>query len=177
MKADDAFRWISFGGLSDDVPGQAGIGGLDISGVKQVMARFTGTKANWLVDGKNTFKLNLAGAKETTVGYLENGRIYRIPCWERNDTKLIALGIQAHLIDVLKKGVSDIGEILHRMGMSGSPTTTVSDRGRISVIGALEAMAADYWVTCSLKRGRPVLNVNTPENGEIIYTDTTGVYE
>jgi len=171
----DAFRWLSFGGLTDDVPGQAGIGGLDLSGVKQVMARFTGGKASWAVDGKNIFKLNLAGATATTVGQLVEGRIERVPCWVRGENKLAATGQQARLIEALQAS-PDLDRILGYLRMT--PATArqgiMQDREFITAIQSLEAMAAAYWVTCEVRKDRPILNVTTPEEGLFLYTDRSG---
>ncbi len=79
----DAFRWLSNGGFGDDIPGQVGIGGLDITGVKQIMQRFSGVKAEWAISGKNVFKLNLKGAEKTTIGKLQDGTIIPVPCYVR----------------------------------------------------------------------------------------------
>lgn len=50
----DAFRWLSNGGLTEDYAGQAGVGGLDLAGVKQIMARFAGGVSNWQIDGRTS---------------------------------------------------------------------------------------------------------------------------
>jgi flavin-dependent dehydrogenase len=171
LTAADAFRWLSFGGLTDDIPGQAGIGGLDLSGVKQVMARFTGDTARWLVDGKNVFKLNLAGAKASTVGYLSEGRIVRVPCWTRGERMLIAAGAQGRLIEALRAS-PDIEKILAYVN-AGADRASAGHMTHVCV-NLLEAMATDYWILCDVNRSKATLGVTTPYDGQIIYTDKTG---
>lgn len=175
LNADDAFRWLSFGGLTDDVPGQVGVGGLDLSGVKQVMGRFMGGQGKWLIDGMNTFKLNLAGATQEEVGLPVNGRIVKVACWRRQDRKLVAVGVQGQVIEALMRH-SDIDEILKllRMGTRTGTRSSDQERGLISAVQALESMAANYWVTCSEKKGRPTLKITTPEEWQYIYTDKSG---
>ena len=177
LNAADAFRWLSFGGLTDDVPGQAGIGGLDLSGVKQVLSRFAGGKAEWLIDGKNTFRLNLAGATESTVGFLEAGRITQVRCWSRGDRRLVCVGMLGRLVDALRVS-PDIESIFGHILMTGpqSGLSAVQEREQVTIVNLLESMAADFWVQCEYRRDRPVLNVSTPTEGRYLYTDRGGRY-
>lgn len=175
LNADDAFRWLSFGGLDDDIPGQVGVGGLDLAGVRQVMTRFTGSKSGWMINGKNTFKLNLANAVESTVGRLENGRIHPVPCWTRGESRMIAIGLQGVLIEALRAS-QDIEEILQYISrnqrlLSGGFVEQADTR---SVVQLLEVMARDYWVLTSTKKSRPAINIETPAEGDVMHTDTTG---
>ncbi len=178
LNATDAFRWLSFGGLDDDIPGQVGVGGLDLAGVRQVMTRFTGSKSDWIINGKNTFKLNLTNATESTVGRLENGRIRPVPCWNRGESRLIEIGLQGVLINALRAS-QDIEEILRYV--SGNQRLLkggfVEQADTRAVVQLLEVMARDYWVLASTKKNRPALNVATPEEGAVMHTDTTGRFK
>ncbi len=168
----DAFRWLSQGGLTEDYEGQAGVGGLDVAAVKQVMGRFAGAKVGWAIAGKNVFELNLRGARESTVGTLRNGRIRRVACYERGDRKLACVGLQGLIVDALRR-TSDVealmNEIRSRAGveMPGHQWEVIFK----NTIQLLEVMATDYWLTCSVKKGRPTLDVSTPEEGELIFTE------
>ena len=168
----EAFRWLAQGGLGDAVPGQVGIGGLDVAGVKQVMVRLTGDEATWKINGKNVFKLNLQGAKKVFVGRPDgNGRIDQAEAYVRGPYKLELIGVQKTLFETLQKH-SDIDKILEHLKSSFA---LKMEAAHVPVavhhtIQALEVMANDYWVHCSIRKGRQVLNVGTPEEGVIIHS-------
>lgn len=167
----DAFRWLSQGGLGDDVPGQVGVGGLDVAGVKQIMARFGGSPIGWKINEKNVFKLNLAGAAEQSIGVLREGRIERAKCWVRGKTRLKMVGVEGALIAAMEQS-SDAAEImafLERQFVASLPPEHMAVAIQ-HAMQTLEVMANDYWVLCSVKKGRPVLEIATPEEGENIRT-------
>lgn len=168
----DAFRWLSQGGLTEDYAGQAGVGGLDLAGVKQIMARFAGTNTTWQIDGKNVFTLNLKGATETTVGSLQNGRIKRVACYLRGDRRLPCLGVQGMLVAALKRS-SDIETIINDVRAQASIEMPEVGWNHVfkMAVQVLEVMVTEYWVTCSVKKGKAVLDVKTPIEGEQIFTD------
>lgn len=167
----EAFRWLSQGGLGDDYPGQVGVGGLDVAAVKQIMERFTGGKAAWTISGKNTFKLNMNGATESTIGVLENGRIRRAACWERAGRRLAELGIQGEVIRALRQ-TSDAESIMRALRASlGRDATPEHLAVWINqAMQVLEVMTNDYWVIASSKKGRPALNIETPAEGAQIHS-------
>jgi hypothetical protein len=167
-----AFRWLSTGGLGDDAPGQVGVGGLDVAAIKQIMRRFSGEVVDWKIDGKNVFKLNLAGASETTIPRLHDGRIHRAPCYVRGPSRLPLVGVQGMLVDALRES-SDASAILdflkQRLALEGVPPEHIPV-GVHHALQTLEVMACDYWITCSFKKGRPALNVSSPLEGRNIRT-------
>ncbi len=171
LDPEEAFRWLSTGGFGDDVPGQVGIGGLDITGVKQIMQRFSGKKATWTISGKNIFKLNLNGAQKEKIGQLHDGRITPAVCYTRGARKLPLLGIQGLLVDTLKKH-SQADKLLDALR-----TRIAQDYPPMHVeliikhaMQTLEVMANDHWVQCSTRKGKPTLNLDTPDEGQIIKT-------
>ena len=170
-----AFQWLGQGGLDDDVPGQVGVGGLDVSGVKQVMQLFTGDRAKWMIDGKNVFRLNLVNARRTDDGLLENGRIVPRPCYERNGKRLSLVGVQGVLVRALERH-TDIEKILGEV-RAACPPGTHADHVDLAVhhaVQVLEVMANNYWVSCEVRKNRPTLNVATPEEGTIIHFERSG---
>ena len=170
-----AFQWLGQGGLDDDAPGQVGVGGLDVAGVKQVMQLFTGGQAKWMINGKNVFTLNLVGAKKTFDGVLENGRITQRPCYERNGKRLPLVGIQGVLVELLERH-SDIAKILEELRASAAKTMP-AEHVELAVhhaIQILEVMANNYWVQCGVRKNRPALDVTTPEEGTIIHHEKSG---
>lgn len=176
LNAAAAFRWLSFGGLGDDTPGQVGVGGLDVAGVKQIMARFGHDKGDWQISGKNVFKLNLANAEEKKIGRLVDGRIEQVPCWVRGKSQLPMLGVQGMLIEALQQS-SELEDMMtylqNRFALEAPEHVQVGIHHALQV---LEVMANDYWVLCSVRKGRATLDVATPLEGKIIHThDESGV--
>jgi len=171
----EAFRWLSTGGFGDDVPGQVGIGGLDITGVKQIMQRFSGKQAEWTISGKNVFKLNLAGAERTTVGKLQDGRIVPVPSYTRGERRLTLLGVQGALVEILKKH-SQIDKIMAALRERASAEYSPLHVELVvkHAMQTLEVMANDRWVQCSVRKGKPTLNLETPDEGQIIKTHQDG---
>lgn len=168
----DAFKWLAQGGFGDDIPGQVGLGGLDIAGVKQVMSRITGDGASWKISGKNVFKLNLAGAKKVTIGRPNGqGRIVAATAYTRNNSRLELIGMQDTVVRVLQKH-SDIDKILNALRAEFAlmvPPEHI-EAAVLQAMQILEVMANDYWITCTVRKGRPVLNLATPEEGSVIHT-------
>ena len=169
-----AFRWLAQGGLDDDVPGQVGCGGLDAAGVKQVMQLFTGGHAKWTIDGKNVFKLDLANAVEGFDGALVDGRIERRRCYFRNGRRMPLVGVQELLVSILEK-TSDAAKIVEalRASVAGRMPGAHVDLVVHHAMQVLEVMVNNYWVVCGVKKNRPLLEIRTPEEGEIIHFAST----
>ncbi len=175
LSREDAFYWLSTGGLGDDIPGQVGIGGYDMAAVKQLIQRFTGKRGKWLIDGKNVFKLNLAGAEQTTDGLLHDGRIQRVPCYLRGERRLALVGLQENLVKALQQHTAIDKIIPHVMKAFASEPPDHQKVWWHHTVQVLEVMANNYWVNCDFKKGRPVLNVHTPDEGPIMHMDKTWV--
>ena len=158
LKPDEAFRWLSTGGFADDTPGRVGVGGFDITSLKHTMQWLTGESANWIISGKNVFKLNLSGATKSTVAHLENGRIKAVPCYIRGDKKLALMDIQGDVIEALKKH-SQIDQIFAhvRANYGGVGGARSMDQ---TILQILEALAAERWILCSVRKGKPVLTID-----------------
>ena len=171
----DAFRWLSQGGLDDDIPGLVGIGGHDLASLKQILARLTGKDAKWSIDGRNTFKLNLSNAKKGDTAQLRDGRIERTPCWIRGNQRLMKIGLQGAVIEALEQSShieSIMAHVRQRVAHSASDMDIASIDYHVAQI--LEVLANDYWVTCSTNRKKPVLNISTPMEGKKIFTASLG---
>lgn len=175
LTPDEAFRWISHGGVDDEI-GQVAIGGLDLAGIKQVQWRMSHGKdepVRYVIDGKNVFKLNLAGAEETTVAELNNGRIRRVKAWKRQQRTLAVSGAYEVIIDALNRFTDADklvpflrSEILRRYGAAEA------EYAYGQAIQCLEIMAVHAWVTCSTKKGKPVFELKTPKEGHLIFTES-----
>jgi len=166
LNPDEAFRWLSTGGFADDSPGRVGVGGFDIASLKHTMQWLTGETANWQISGKNVFKLNLKGAEKTTVAHLDDGRIKAVPAYVRGEKKLALSGLQAYVIEAVRKH-SAIDQIFKhvRMSFAGSTGGQAVDN---HILQVLEALAAERWILCSVKKGKPVLTIDPREKSGFI---------
>jgi len=162
LNPDEAFRWLSTGGFADDTPGRVGVGGHDVASVKHIMQHFTGEDANWIISGKNVFKLNLSGAEKKTVAHLHNGRIQAVPCYVRAGKKLALEGLTSYVIEALKKH-SNAQQIFQHVRTSFSGSTGAQSIDN-TVLQVLEALAAERWIHCGVKKGKPVLTIDPREN-------------
>ena len=163
LNPDEAFRWLSTGGFADDTPGRVGVGGADLATVKHIMQHLTGDDAHWLIHSKNVFKLNLAGATKTTVASLEDGRISAVPCYIKGSKKLALVGIQGQVVEALRKHSQADKIVAHIRSIHG----VTGELGSIDqlVFQVLESLAAERWIQCSTRKGKPVLNIETPKDG------------
>lgn len=172
LNAAEAFRWLSFGGLTEDVQGQAGIGGLDLTGVKQVMMRMTEGEMPWKIDQMTNFKLNLANAKEAFVGTLRDGRIHKVRSYTRGNKHIAEVGPQGLVMAALRQheAADEIMTFLQRhLAKQHSPAHVAA--GVNQALQILEVMVQDHWVFCEAKKNRPALRVATPKEGAIIHSD------
>jgi flavin-dependent dehydrogenase len=174
LTAEEAFRWISHGGVDDEV-GQVAIGGMNLAGIKQVQWRLDHTKdeaIRYLIDGKNVFKLSLTGAKETSVAHLHEGRIHRIKAYARNGRTLPVAGSYEVIINALNRH-SDIDKILPFLKSEVTQRFGAADAqlAQNEAMQCLEMMAVNGWVTCSVKKGKPTLEMSTPKEGALIFSE------
>lgn len=178
LSPQEAFRWLSNGGI-DDVPGQFVLGGLGLSGIKSVQQRFSheGTEAvRYLIDGMNTFTLDTTGASQGSMAIASGGAITRVPVLERGSARLPLTGIYGVLHDALKKTsrvdhlVAELKERITRV------VANPGERGPAfaQAMQSLEGMAAMGWVRCSKVPGLATLTISTPEEGDIVYTEKLG---
>jgi len=175
MTPQAAWRWLAQGGFTNDTLGQAGVGGLDIAGMKQVSQRFTGKEARWQIDGCNVFKLNLTGAEKTTVPQYKDGRIVPVDCYVKGRKRLPLAGMYNTLTQILEKThefeqIRDV--ILKRASMS-------MPREHVPLVlhhamQALEVMVSDGWVIAKVNKKKPRLEMRTPEEGALIHSHDPG---
>jgi flavin-dependent dehydrogenase len=169
---EEAFRWLSLGGLSDDFIGVVGLGGQDLASARHLMHRISGQTQSWLVDGKNCFELNLANAKESTTGILKDGRIERVRCWRRGERELAEIGVQGLVVQILRV-TDDPRELLQRLQAYAAPHKDphMSAMIQYHAVQVLEWLTQQNWVFASYRKDRPAMRVVVPEEGYYIHTD------
>ncbi|MCA9311078.1 MAG: tryptophan 7-halogenase [Phycisphaerales bacterium] len=170
-----AFRWLSNGGLDDEI-GQAIIGGFDVAGLKQVQWRFSeeSKEVEYLISGKNVFKLNLQNAKKIKIPVLKDGRIRQADGYERQGKILARTGAYELIIEALEAH-SDVEKIVQHLKTRLYGAASADGAFALQqAMQALEVMVSDYWVFASVNKKKPVLNMHTPKEGQYIYTTALG---
>jgi len=156
----DAWRWLAQGGFVNEDPRRAGFGSFDLSTGKQLVEKFHGRSLGFEITKYNEYTVNLRGAKEARLGYLENGRIVPIPCYQRGESTLPMTGYYKQLLDVLAahkdiKSIYTTLEALAKQNLhAGAVQSTLA-----SLMGTLEAMLADGWVTGKLNKKKQVIQI------------------
>jgi hypothetical protein len=179
MTPQDAFRWLSHGGV-EDIPGQFVLGGLGLSGVKSVQQRFSHVDSEesvaYLADGMNTFDLDLRDAVVSWMGLPIHGRIDRIEVLTRGASRLPKTGLYQMVFEVLQQHRT-VEPILRTL--QGTIAKSIPDHSSRKValqqsIFCLESMISQGWVRASHTPGMPSLSLRTPVEGEIVYTEKLG---
>lgn len=162
LAPQQAWQWLSQGGFTIEDPALAAFGSFDVFSAKRILKQFDaeGRSCAPAADGYNTFKLNLLGAKKTSVGRLEGGRIEKVECYERGGKRLPLAGYYSLLVELLKK-TNDAHTLLQQI--QGRMMFALPEERNVGVqraMQALDAMIQDGWVTRSVTKGRPVLRVD-----------------
>lgn len=167
-----AFQWLATGGFANDTLGQAGIGGLDLAGARQVALRMVDAKQEWQVSRYNHFRLNLRNAKVEHVPAYKDGRVISVRCHVRGTRRLAEYGFFLHVIELLRKE-RDITRIVEMLtgAMSFTRGQFVDNLGMQHLLQALEVMVTDGWVEAKHNPKRPKLALDTPYEGRIIHTN------
>lgn len=170
LTSRDAWRWLAQGGFTNDCIGQAGIGGYDLSGMKQVAQRFTGMPANWKLNEFNVYSLHLSGAREETIPDCNNGRITPVPCLVRNHRRLPLTGAFETIYLLLRRPL-DIGTI-HNSILQALLEKESPEMARVSLqhyLQALEVMLSEGWVVGKFDPRKPKLSISSPDESRHIH--------
>jgi flavin-dependent dehydrogenase len=177
LTPEAAFLWLSQGGFTNDIIGQAVIAGFDLGSMKQVMQRFTWQQTSWEVSNYNLFYLNLQDAVEEYVAVYNQGKIDRIKCYVKGDRRLPLTGLYSLLLGILQT-TSDIEKIYQQL-ISILRSRFSSEHSRVAfhqAMGCLEVMVTEGWVTGDVNPDKPTLDISIPIEGVLIHTNTDENY-
>jgi flavin-dependent dehydrogenase len=171
LSARQAWDWIARGGFTNDVLGQAGVGGMDLTGVNQVTQRFFDEDLPWNANDKNLFRLRLEGAQHTKVPDYRRGKIIPVECYLRTGHRLAISGV-THILFLALQQAEDIASILQiaRGILQANYPPSLHQVALQQMLQVLEVLVAEGWVEASLDPTRPKLTINSPREGEIIRT-------
>ncbi|MFM7115093.1 MAG: NAD(P)/FAD-dependent oxidoreductase [Planctomycetota bacterium] len=161
----EAFRWLSNGGI-DDVSGQAAIGGLSLAGIKMVQQHFSHTDpagVTFAIDGMNSFKLDLSGAKSEMVASVKGGRIVPVSILRRGLQRLPLNGIYGLVYSSLQSS-GELEPFLlalkQRIQAAFKDDQSRKAAFKESLL-CLEGMVAQGWVHCSYLPGKAALSMRS----------------
>ena len=168
LNPDDAFRWLSTGGFSNDTYQFAQIGTWDVTAMKLLIQWFSGQEAVWQISQNNVFEVNLDGADREFVPIMQNGRIEKVRAWVRDGKVLPNYG--------------DFVPVLRAIRLDGRAEAFVpqlqkffQERGidyrehMPRMLQTLEALVTEGWVKASLDPDQPLMPVRTPESTPLMH--------
>lgn len=158
LSPEAAWAWLAQGGFTNDVLGQVVIGGYDFGSLDQVTQRFLDQDRVWQTSGMNIFQLNLDGATQIELPDYQEGKIVRVPCYQRDGKRLPLTGLCLWLLRALTKR-SDISGVLQELASSLSASVPQSEMQHAvqHSIQILEVLVNEGWVKASFDSRLPKL--------------------
>jgi flavin-dependent dehydrogenase len=156
LNAEEAFRWLSTGGFTNEDPRYARAGTYSFNAIADFAQRFTGGRLSWQIAEKNEFKLNLAGAFKSKMSVMANGRIKSVECYRRGSSALPIHGIYQLVLSGLQRE-SDGYKLLDEIASLGT-TAKIYQTKKACLMDScevLESMIRDKWVVTKVNKKRP----------------------
>ena len=162
LDANEAFRWLSTGGFTNETYGGAGAGFFSIEAVKQFAQRMTDTPAEWAIGRFNVFRMDVKGARRSSVAAFHEGRIVLEDSLVRDGHELPFTGLYGVVIQTLhsRSAITDVAQgfldYFRENPWLDDPNASVR-----YAFHTLEAMIAEGWVVASLDPSKPRLRFST----------------
>lgn len=170
LSPQGAWAWLAQGGFANDVLGQAGVGGFDLAGMKQLARLFTDKKAHWNINDVNVLRLNLVGATQDDVPVYDNGRISKAKSYVKSGHRLVMVGMYKILYDLLQH-TTDVATIYETL-MKGFGSRFSREHAQVAMqhaLQCLEVMVSEGWIIGGVNKKRPMLVLDTPERGLLVH--------
>jgi len=157
MDPDRAWQWLGTGGFVDEEAATPGIGGYNLTAVKEISGAFLDVPPAWEINDKNLFDLNLEGAERIWIASLANGRITRHRCYRRGDKLLPNNGYYHMLISILKGGntFEHMQRTIEANARSANASSEQLQALLSGLLESLEAMVQDGWVKVGRDPAKP----------------------
>jgi flavin-dependent dehydrogenase len=170
LSGEKAWAWLAQGGFTNDVVGQAVIGGFDFGSVKQVAQMFLDEDIPWCVNEFNCFHLHLEGASRGFMPIYSGGAIKAIDCYFRDNKRLPIAGLYELIIKVLEVAV-DIGSIIEHVQavIRKQLPPSQHDTALRTALYVLEVFVNEGWVTGSFDARFARLNLSSPREGALLH--------
>ena len=172
LSPQEAFRWLGTGGFSHDNLGQVGIGGLDLTGARQVAQMMFDDDFPWAISSMNVFNLNLSDAEKISIAYYADGQIEKLEGYKRGNQVLPLVGLYRILHDIIGNRIT-AERLFNRLNDYIRTSAAMADRDFIQrqAIQVMEVMIGDGWVTGRLDKAAPRLKVGSPREGQIVHSN------
>lgn len=176
MTPQAAFQWLANGGFLDDIPGRAGVGGLDVAATREIAGKFTGdqTGVGWKLNEYNTLRLNLRNARREHYPVLSEGRIIKASGLRRGVKSLPLVGHNAVLVKLLE-GHSDIHELVDALRRhyraKGHPPDKIAVNVQQALV-TLDVLLMDGWVEGKFDPRRKRLEIKSKGDQGMIHVNT-----
>lgn len=170
LTSDQAWQWLARGGFTHDSISQAGIGGLDLAGMKQIAQRFLRQPARWKLSEVNVLSLHLDGATEDPVPTFAQGKISPVQAFYRGERKLVVTGMFALVVAGLQRTQDAV--TLMQLMRNTIAKQLPEEHVQVALhhaLQALETMISEGWVVGRLDPNRPRIELDTPDEGSIIH--------
>ncbi|MCA9637076.1 MAG: tryptophan 7-halogenase, partial [Myxococcales bacterium] len=172
LSSAEAWAWLARGGFTNDAIGQAGIGGLDLAGMKQVAQRFTKQPARWRVSESNIYELALDGAAREELPLYREGRVQRVVALTRGEARLALTGMYKVIVDLLARGPVDaqglVTTLQRAFARQGPQQAALLVQHALQ---ALEVMLSEGWVRGRNDPRRGRISLETPDEGPRIHAN------
>ncbi len=171
LDAKSAFRWLATGVFTHDNVGQAGIGGLDLTGTFQVAQILTDGDHQWQLSKKNIFKVNTDYADKIQMPVYDGGEIKKISAYKRGNKVLPLTGLYDLVFGILRQK-KDAQEFLQSLQRAAKMTPGFQPEFVVNqALQVAEVMLQDGWISGKLDPLRPKLNISSPREGKLIHAN------
>lgn len=169
LDAAKAFQWLGTGGFTHDNLGQAGIGGLDLTGTFQVAQLFLNADHKWNLAKKNVLRVNTDASDTFTMPAYENGSIRAIQAFKRNNKVLPRVGIFELVYQTLRTKM-DVRTFYAKLQVAAERQTSVAPDFFVNqALQVTEVMMQDGWITGTYDPAREHLKISSPREGKLIH--------
>lgn len=170
LDANDAFRWLSTGGFTNEVPGFARASGWRLKTIKVITQHFSGGQSTFDIATNNKFELNLDGATLEDYAVMDRGEIIQVKCFRRGNRMLPLIATFKVLHHALTKE-SDATQLMQlSMAIMAEMRLFPTDAHNFSqLVDVLESMVTEGWVKASVDPARPFLDLVVPEETDGIH--------
>lgn len=166
LNPQKAWQWLAQGGFISEALDVPTFGSFDVASAKQILDRFAPAGAKpigFLASGYNIFKLNTRGATETYSGHLIDGRIDKVPCYQRGESSLPLVGFYGAVVEVLKR-TSDAREMVDAFNALTMTDPAMHNANMSLLIQCLEVLIENHWVMRDKNPKKPALRVNVHDS-------------
>lgn len=161
LDAKKAWAWLAQGGFTNDVLGQAVIGGFDVGSMKRVTEMFAEEDLPWQTNDRNVFRLNLDGATRERVPDYRNGQVTAVDCYLKAGRRLPLTGLSLLLVSILQK-TSDAATLVNSLIAYARQHFKAPDDSAVvrQSLHLLEVLIGEGWVDAAHDPARPSLHLD-----------------